>query len=77
MVYKALFLLLVLILSKATAAATEAECSTQQPGGSGVLGQSKDVPDKLQHVITTRYCFLNDCTIVNYETAVAAWPAPQ
>ena len=59
MAYSALFLLLVLTVSKA---ATVQQCSTQQPaaGGSGV-------PD-LQQVTTIPYCVIDDCTIMRVET---------
>ena len=64
MVYKALFLLLVLTVSKAVVAQ---QCSTKQSDGSGVPDQGRDAPD-LQQVVTTKYCLLNDCTIMDYET---------
>ena len=64
MVYKALFLLLFLTASMAVVAQ---QCSTQQSDGSGFPDQGRDAPD-LQQVITTKYCFLNNCTIMDYET---------
>jgi len=64
MVYKALFLFLILTVSKAVVAQ---QCSTQQSDGSGVPDQGRDAPD-LQQVVKTRFYFLNDCTIMDYET---------
>ena len=64
MVYKAVFLLLALAVSKTVVAQ---QCSTKQSDGSGVPDQGRNAPD-LQQVVTTKYCFLNDCTIMDYET---------
>jgi len=64
MIYKAVFLLLALAVSKTVVAQ---QCSTQQSDGSGVPDQGRNASD-LQQVVTTRYCLLNDCTIMDYET---------
>ena len=53
MAYSVLFLFLSLTVSKTAAQ----DCTTQQPGGSGI-------PD-LQQVKTIPYCIIDDCTIKN------------
>ena len=64
MVYKALFLLLVLTVSKVVAAE---QCSTKQSDVIGAPDQGRDASD-LQQAATAIHCLLNDCTIMDYET---------
>ncbi|XP_065907697.1 uncharacterized protein [Dysidea avara] len=61
MIYRALFIILFLAISKEVPVAAAQECSSQPPAdGSGA-------PD-LQQVTTMPYCYIDDCAIENYET---------
>ena len=60
MVYKTVFPLLVLTVSKTVVAQ---QCSTKQSDGSGVPDQGRDAPD-LQQVVTTKHSKGNHTSMV-------------